>query len=66
LNIASSGTNVVLKWPIYPAGFGLQAATNLAAPVWDTNNPAPAVTNGQNCVALGVTNGSQFFRLRRP
>jgi hypothetical protein len=66
LNIASSGTNVVLKWPIYPAGFVLQAATNLAAPVWNTNNPAPAVTNSQNCVTLGATNGSQFFRLRRP
>jgi len=24
-----------------PAGFVLQAATNLAAPVWNTNNPAP-------------------------
>ena len=66
LNIARSGTNIVLKWPIYPAGFVLQAATNLAAPVWNTNNPAPAVTNGQNCVTLGATNGSQFFRLWRP
>jgi hypothetical protein len=66
LNIARSGTNVVLKWPIYPAGFVLQAATNLAAPVWNTNNPAPAVTNSQNCVTLGATNGSQFFRLWRP
>jgi hypothetical protein len=66
LNIASSGTNVVLKWPIYPAGFVLQAATNLAAPVWNTNNPAPVVTNSQNYVTLGATNGSQFFRLWRP
>jgi hypothetical protein len=66
LNIANSGTNMVLKWPIYPAGFVLQAATNLAATVWNTNNPAPAVTNGQNRVTLGATNGSQFFRLRRP
>ncbi len=66
LNIASSGTNIVLTWPIYPAGFVLQAATNLAAPVWNTNNPAPAVTNSQNCVTLGATNGSQFFRLQRP
>ena len=66
LNIARSGTNVVLKWPIYPAGFVLQSATNLAAPVWNTNNPAPAVTNNQNSVVVGATNGSQFFRLRRP
>jgi hypothetical protein len=66
LNIASSGTNIVLTWPIYPAGFMLQAATNLAAPVWNTNNPAPTVTNSQNCVTLSATNGSQFFRLQRP
>jgi hypothetical protein len=66
LNITITGTNATLTWPIYPAGFVLQAATNLAAPVWNTNNPAPAVTNGQNCVTLGATNGSRFFRLRRP
>jgi hypothetical protein len=66
LNVARSGANVVLKWPIYPAGFVLQAATNLTAPVWNTNNPAPAVTNGQNCVTLGATNRNQFFRLQRP
>jgi hypothetical protein len=66
LGIARSGTNVVLTWPIYPAGFVLQAATNLAAPVWNTNNPAPAVTNSQNCVTLNATNSSQFFRLWRP
>jgi hypothetical protein len=66
LNITNSGTNVVIKWPIYPAGFVLEAATNLAAPVWNTNNPAAAVINGQNCVTLGATNDSKFFRLRRP
>ncbi len=66
LNIAGTGTNVVLKWPIYPAGFVLQSATNLAAPVWVTNNPAPIVTNGQNSVPFGVMNGNRFFRLRRP
>ena len=66
LNIARSGTNVVLKWPIYPAGFVLQAATNLAAPVWNTNNPAPSVTNNQNYVVLNVTNRNRFFQLWRP
>ena len=66
LNIANSGTNVVLNWPVYPAGFVLQAATNLAAPVWNTYNPAPTTTNGQNYVTFGATNGSRFFRLRRP
>ena len=66
LGVARSGANVILIWPIYPAGFVLQAATNLAAPVWNTNNPAPAVTNNQNSVVVGATNISQFFRLWRP
>jgi hypothetical protein len=67
LNVAKSGTNVVLKWPVYPTGFILESTTNLISPIlWSTNNPAPAVTNNQNCVTLGATNGSQFFRLRRP
>ena len=67
LNVAKSGTNVVLKWPVYPAGFILESTTNLISPIlWSTNNPAPAVTDSQNCVTLGATNGRQFFRLRRP
>jgi hypothetical protein len=67
LNIASSGTNVVLKWPIYPTGFILESTTNLISPVlWNTNEPPPAVTNGQNCVTFGATNGNWFFRLWRP
>jgi hypothetical protein len=67
LNVAKSGTNVVLKWPVYPTGFILESTTNLISPIlWSTNNPAPAVTNSQNYVTLGATNGSQFFRLRRP
>jgi hypothetical protein len=67
LNVAKSGTNVVLKWPVYPTGFILESTTNLISPIlWSTNNPAPAVTNSQNCVTLGATNGNQFFRLRRP
>ena len=67
LDIARSGTNVVLQWPLYPAGFVLESATNLNPPVsWNTNGPAPVVTNNQNSVVVGVTNTSQFFRLWRP
>ncbi|MGO8838419.1 MAG: S8 family serine peptidase [Limisphaerales bacterium] len=67
LGIVRSGTNVVFQWPVYPAGFVLESATNLNAPVsWNTNGPAPVVTNNQNSVVAGVTNTSQFFRLWRP
>ncbi len=67
LAAAWSGPNPVLQWPVYPAGFLLESATNLTPPAqWSTNHPAPLVTNRQNYVVLNVTNGSQFFRLRRP
>jgi len=67
LAVTQTGPNLVLRWPIYPAGFLLESSTNLTAPVlWSTNNPAPGVTNQQNCVILSATTHNQFFRLRRP
>jgi hypothetical protein len=67
LSIAKSATNAVLSWPVYPAGLRLEAATNLASPVWSTNNvPASAVTNSVNRVILSAANAQQFFRLRQP
>jgi len=67
LNVAPSGTNLALTWPIYPDGFVLASATNLTPPVvWSTNNPAPVVTNGQNRVLVSTTNSCQFFHLQPP
>jgi hypothetical protein len=66
LGIASSGGNLVVSWPVYPTGFVLQSTTNIAAPVWSTNNPVPVVTGNQFSVTLPVSDGGQFFRLSRP
>ena len=67
LNLAKSGANMNLIWPVYPAGFRAEAVTNLISPVWSTNNlPAPAITNNMNRLILNGTNASQFFRLRSP
>ena len=67
LSASKSGTNISISWPVYPDGFVLQTATNLASPVtWSTNNPAPAVTSNQNVVLLNATNPARFFRLWRP
>ena len=68
LNIAPSGTNAALTWPVYPTGFVVESATNLISPaVWSTNNISPPiVTNNQNYILIYVTNVNQFFRLRRP
>ncbi len=67
LNVASSGTNTMLAWPIYPDGFVVKTTTNLVSPIiWNTLNATPAVTNNQNQVTLDTTNASRFFRLQRP
>jgi hypothetical protein len=67
LKAANSGTNLVLKWPVYPTGFILESTASLISPVvWNANSPAPGVTNNQNYLVLSATNRDQFFRLRRP
>ncbi|HTQ52518.1 MAG TPA: S8 family serine peptidase [Candidatus Acidoferrales bacterium] len=67
LNAAQSGGNLLLSWPIYPDGFVLASASSLTPPVvWNTNNPAPMVTNNLNQVLINATNAGQFFRLQPP
>jgi hypothetical protein len=62
-----SGTNAVVTWPASPAGFTLQVATNLTAPItWEniarTNS---FLSNAFNTVTLPATS-AQYFRLFRP
>ena len=67
LNIAPSDTNVVLTWPVYPAGFMIESATNLdSAAAWSLSAAVPVITNHQNQVVVPDGDGRQFFRLRRP
>jgi hypothetical protein len=68
LNLAPSGTNAALTWPVYPAGFTVESTASLISPVvWSTNDiPPPVMTNNQNFILLKTTNAIQFFRLRRP
>ena len=66
INFVRSGTNLTLTWPVYPAGFALEATTNLPAG-WSTNGiPPVTLTNGLNSIRLNLTNGVRFFRLRQP
>ena len=67
LVVGQSGTNTVLSWPAYPAGFQVEATTNLIAPVWSPNNRPPAlIRTGSNGLILSGTNANQFFRLNWP
>jgi hypothetical protein len=66
LQIAESHTNVVVTWPVYPAGFALESAADLTANAWIPYATAPVVTNNLNQVVVGAGGAGQFFRLRRP
>jgi hypothetical protein len=63
---ALDGSRLTLTWPVYPAGFHVEATTNLSSPAWSTNQlPAATLANGQNVLVLNRTNATQFFRLRQ-
>ncbi len=64
----AQGVSLSLTWPFYPAGFVVEATTNLLfSGGWTTNQWSPPVfTNGQNTLFLNPTNAAQFFRLRQP
>ncbi len=67
LNISRAGASVTIAWPAYPAGFLVQAATNLISPNWtNITLPQPLIANNTNSLQWGVTNANLFFRLRRP
>lgn len=69
LNIALTNNNVMLSWPISPAGFELQSTPDLTSPVsWSpVNAPVSMDTNNAlNIVSLPLAGANQFFRLQRP
>ena len=67
LSLNQSDTNLVLTWPVYPAGFVVETTTSLAPASWLALTNLPVlVTNQQNWLLLTPTNGGQFFRLRLP
>ena len=67
LQIAKTGTNAAVSWSVYPAGFRVETATNLAAAAWVTNAlPSSSITNSRNSLIVNATNALKFFRLRQP
>jgi hypothetical protein len=60
LNIAPSGTNVILTWPADINGYILQSATNLVPPVnWSE-------LEGQHMVTNPISGKQKFYRLAQP
>jgi hypothetical protein len=67
LAVALTNGMVVVSWPTSPAGFRLQAATNLALPVFWTNaGGVTSVFNGRFNVTNPATGSNGFFRLILP
>jgi len=68
LSVTHSSAAVTVSWPVYPAGYLLESTTNLlAANSWNTNYPAPVISQGQNqLVVATTTNSPMFFRLVLP
>lgn len=65
LNIATSGNQVVLSWPVSAAGYTLQTATSLTG-AWTTVPGLPTVLGDQNTMTLPSGTGTAFYRLKAP
>lgn len=64
LSLAKSGGNAALSWPVYPAGYAVEATTNLTTPAWSTANlPTASFATGTNVMEVPATNPAVFFRL---
>jgi hypothetical protein len=66
LSISQTNTNLIISWPLAPAGFQLQSTTNLSSP-WSAVAMTVSVdTNAnQNVVVVPMLGGNQFFRLEQ-
>lgn len=65
LTIQKSGGSVVISWPTSgSAGFNLQTASSLSAPIGWSNVAEPVVVQGaNNTVTLGASGAGAFYRL---
>jgi hypothetical protein len=67
LSITQSNSDVVISWPVAPAGFRLVTAPTIDYPLpWLPVVGTPLLTNGSCVLSLPSPTGSAFFRLQRP
>jgi len=66
LTISLTPPDIILSWPINPAGFNLIATTNLSSTNWTLVSPSPNVVNQWNFVTNPVTGTAKYYRLRNP
>jgi hypothetical protein len=66
MSITQSAGNILISWPTNVAGFGLESAPSLRAPLfWSPISSAPAVINGMYAISLAADGQTRFYRLRK-
>jgi hypothetical protein len=68
MNMAISGANLTLSWPLANAGYTLQSCTNLAMGGWvNVTSPAPQILSGlwQMALPSAADAGSVYYRLMK-
>jgi hypothetical protein len=64
LGIKTSGTNVIISWPLgTDAGFALQSTTNLESTNW-TSAGTPGINSGQFMVTNAIADKSRYYQLK--
>ena len=67
LNLAPSGSLLLLSWPGWATGYGVYNSSNLVAPIrWQPMTNLPQTNNGKFNLSLPPLRDEQFFRLGLP
>jgi phospholipase C len=65
LSASISGTNLVLKYPVWASAYTLEDKPSLAAGIWTALGAVPTTNANSLMVTVPITNQSQYFRLRQ-
>ena len=67
IRIMRSGSTVVITWPVTAVGFELEETKTLSSiPNWSPVTNAPVVVSNQNTATVEASEGTKFFRLKKP
>jgi len=64
VQMASSGTFLLLFWPMDPAGFALESTTNLVSGPWVPVTVPPVPIGNQYLESIQLNTTNQFYRLQ--
>ena len=66
LSVSVTGKNATFSWASSSTGFVLETAGAVNSPTWTLVATPAVVAGGQNSVTVDISNGTQFYRLRKP